>query len=118
MDNKREHKDKDKIPDFIIELSKNKLGKYPSIIETDYYTYKMFEDVKEKNNIIWSHKFYNGNDTIYNRGLLEFSDSEIMFYFEKRKDEYAYKFYCLSNEDSYDSIIFYLNKFKQYKLIT
>jgi len=71
-----------------------------------------------KNKIIWADKHFNGSNTIYNNGLIEFKESEILFYFVKRENEITYKFYCLSKEESTDSIIFYLNQLKKFKTIS
>jgi hypothetical protein len=105
------------VPDKIIELSENVIGALPSILETDFYTIEVLQSILKNNKLIWSDKYYNGSLTIYNEGLIEF-DNKIYFYFIKKRDENTYKFFCLSKEDSTDSIIFYLNKFKKYKTIS
>jgi len=108
---------KEDIPDKIIKLSQDILGFYPSIIETDYYTIEAIRSVLSKNRILWSNKYFDGETTIYNNGVIQFKNN-ILFYFRKRENENSYKFYCLSNEDSKDSIIFYLNQLKKFKTIS
>lgn len=117
MENNQEIKT-DVIPDEILTYSKDNIGFMPSIIETDFYTVDALRTMLSKNKLIWSNKYYDGSQTIYNCGLIEFKESEILFYFIKRKDENSYKFYCLSKEKSSDSIIFYLNQLKKFKTIS
>lgn len=105
------------IPEDVIEMSKDILGFYPSIIETDYYTVDALRSALSKNKIIWSNKHFDGSTTIYHNGLIEFKNN-ILFYFNRRENENSYKFYCLSKEDSTDSIIFYLNQLKKFKTIS
>jgi hypothetical protein len=107
----------DSVPDDVLKLSEDIIGFKPSILETDFYTVELLQLILKTNKIIWSNKYYNGSTTIYNNGLIEF-DNKILFYFVKKIDENIYKLFCLSKEDSTDSIIFYLNKFKKYKTIS
>jgi len=108
----------EKIPERVLSYCEGVLGFFPSIIETDYYTIDALRSMLAKNKIIWSDKHFNGSNTIYNNGLIEFKESEILFYFVKRENEITYKFYCLSKEESTDSIIFYLNQLKKFKTIS
>lgn len=117
MDKKKEIKT-DVIPDAILKYSEDNIGFIPSIIETDFYTVDVLRTMLSKNKLICSNKYYDGSQVVYNSGLIEFKESEILFYFIKRKDENSYKFYCLSKEKSSDSIIFYLNQLKKFKTIT
>ena len=105
------------VPDKILKLSEDVINFIPSIMETDYYKVDVIQSMLKNNKLIWSEKYYNGSTTIYNQGLVKF-DNSILFYFKKKKDENTYKFFCLSKEESTDSIIFYLNKFKKYKTIS
>jgi hypothetical protein len=105
------------VPDKILKLSEDVIDFIPSIIETDFYTIEVIQSMLKNNKLIWSEKYYNSSTTIYNKGLVQF-DNNILFYFIKKKDENTYKFFCLSKEESTDSIIFYLNKFKKYKTIS
>ena len=104
------------VPDKILKLSEDVITFIPSIMETDFYTVEVVRSMIKTNKLIWSEKYYNGSTTIYNKGLVQF-DNNILFYFIKKKDENTYKFFCLSKEESTDSIIFYLNKFRKYKTI-
>ena len=45
-------------------------------------------------------------------------DLELKIPFKKRENETTYKLYCLSKEESTDSIIFYLNQLKKFKTIS
>jgi hypothetical protein len=118
MSSYNEHnKQKKLIPDNILKLSEEIIGCLPSIIETDFYTIDVLNFILKANNVIYSQKYYDGSITIYNKGLIDL-DNKILLYFIKKEDENTYKFCCLSKEDSTDSIIFYLNKFKKYKTIS
>ena len=109
----------DIIPEDIIKMSKDILGFYPSIIETDYYTIDALKTILNKNTIIWSNKHFDGKTNTYLNGVIEFKDNNnMLFYFKKRDNENTYKLYCLSKEDSTDSIIYYLNQLKQFKTIS
>lgn len=115
-------KDKEKhnsygIPNKVSILSENIIGSLPSIIETDFYTIDALRITLKKNKIIWSKKYFDGQVTIYNKGLIQFLDTKTLLYFTKNEYENTYKFYYLCNEDSSDSIIFYLNQLKKYKTI-
>jgi len=105
------------IPDNILKLSEEIVGSIPSIIETDFYTVDVLNTILKTNSIIYSQKYYDGSITIYNKGLIDL-ENKILLYFIRKEDENIYKFYSLSKEDSTDSIIFYLNKFKKYKTIS
>jgi hypothetical protein len=108
----------DRISDRIIKYCEDILGFFPSIIETDYYNIDALRSMLSKNKIIWADKYFDGVSTIYNNGIIEFKQSEILFYFVKRENEITYKFYCLSKEESTDSILFYLNQLKSFKTIS
>lgn len=105
------------IPDNILKLSEEIVGSIPSIIETDFYTVDVLNTILKTNSIIYSQKYYDGSITIYNKGLIDL-ENKILLYFIRKENENIYKFYSLSKEDSTDSIIFYLNKFKKYKTIS
>jgi hypothetical protein len=117
MNNDKDLKKQVTIPENILKYSEKVLGFFPSIIETDYYTIDALRSMLSKNKIIWSNKHFDGSATIYSNGIIEFK-SEILFYFVKRKNEITYKFYCLSKEDSTDSIVFYLNQLKKFKTVS
>lgn len=105
------------IPDNILKLSEEIIGSLPSIIETDFYSVDVLNMILKANSIIYSQKYYDGSTTIYNKGLIDL-ENKILIYFLRKEDENIYKFYSLSKEESTDSIIFYLNKFKKYKTIS
>jgi|TARA_B110000211_G_C13972890_1_gene505779 hypothetical protein len=115
-----ESKNNDKIngvPDNILKLSEDIIGTIPSMIETDYYSIEALRITLKKNKIIYSNKYFNGSNTIYNSGLIQFIDSDTLFYFIKNKHENTYKFYCLCKEESSDSVIFYISQLKKFKTI-
>jgi hypothetical protein len=116
-ENLNKGKKTEKIPEDIIKISREILGFFPSIIETDFYTIDLLNNVLKTNKIVWSEKYFNGVNTIYNKGLIKL-ESNILIYFKKREDENSYKFFCLLHEESTDSIVFYFNQHNKYKTIT
>ena len=88
-----------------------------SIIETEFYTKGVLERIMEKNDIIWSSNLFNGRSISLKEGLVKFNNSTTYLYFIRRKDEDTYKFYCLYEESSSDSVVFFLNGYKKYKTI-
>ena len=108
---------KNEIPKKILSISEEFLGCYPSIIETDFYTVDAIKGMILKNELIWSKKYFDGGNTIYKNGLINFSNDSLI-YFIRRENENTYKFYFLSKEKSTDGLIFYLNKLKEFKTIT
>lgn len=106
------------VPEEIFKFSQDYLGFFPSVIETDYYVLDGLVQILKGNKIIWSEKYFNGINTIYKKGLISLESNKILIFFKKREDENSYKFYCLLQEDSTDSIVFYFNKLKEYKTIT
>jgi hypothetical protein len=105
------------IPDRVLNISEEFLGSYPSIIETDFYTIDSIKLILSKNELMWSKKYFDGDNTIYKNGLINFSNDSLI-YFIRRENENTYKFYFLSKEKSTDGLIFYLNKLKEFKTIT
>ena len=104
-------------PDLVFEIYKTKNELIPSIIETEYYTRDALQVMLKKNNLLWSNKKFNGYETVYNEGLIEFNETTTLFYFVRKIDEDTYKFFCLCEESSTDSIVFYINQLKKYKTI-
>ena len=110
----KKYTEKNEIPEDILKLSKDILGFYPSILETDYYTIDALKIILKKNSIIWSNKYFDGKTNTYLNGIIEFKGNDkMLFYFKKRENENTYKLYCLSKEESTDSVIFYLNQLKK-----
>lgn len=106
------------LPEKVIQYFESIVGFHPSIIETEYYTLDGLLKTLSNNEIIWSNKYFDGNNTIYQNGLVHIKSSDIFFYFIKRKNEINYKFYYMSKEDSTDSVVFYLNQLKKFKTIS
>ena len=104
------------ISDKIIDKCEKILGFSPSIIETEYYTYESLKTILHKHKLLWSIKHFN-DYSIYKEGIINIEEKEILFYFIKRKDEMSYKYFCLSKEETTDSIIFYFNKLKKFKTV-
>jgi hypothetical protein len=118
MENNKQKIKTQKLNKRVLKYCEDILGFFPSIIETNYYTIEALRTTLTKNKMIWSDKYFDGTSTIYNNGIIEFKKNEILFYFIKRENELTYKFYCLSKEESTDSILYYLNQLKKFKTIS
>jgi hypothetical protein len=116
-ENKQNIRKEFEIPKHVMEFCENTMGFKPSVIKTEYYTYDSLKEILDKHNLVWSIKTFN-DYTIYNEGIVNISNNDILFYFVKRSDEMSYKYFCLSKEESTDSVLFYLNQFKKYKTIS
>jgi|TARA_R110002153_G_scaffold86356_4_gene214628 hypothetical protein len=88
-----------------------------TVIETDFYTDESLKRLLEKNNLMWSHKKFDGFNVSLNEGLINFTNTLTYLYFIKRKDENTYKFYTICKESSSDSMIFFLQSYKKFKTI-
>ena len=88
-----------------------------TVIETDFYTDESLKRLLDKNNLLWSHKKFDGTNVSLNEGLIKFVDTLSYLYFIKRKDENTYKFYTICKESSSDSMVFFLQSYKKFKTI-
>ena len=88
-----------------------------TVIETEFYTQEALNRMLEKNEIIWSHKLFNGVGMELKEGLIRFNETFNYLYFIKRKDENTYKFYMICKESSSDSMLFFLQSYKKFKTI-
>jgi len=116
MEENKPKKQEYRLPENILEMTKGTI-KYPSVIETDFYTIDALDLIKEKNIVLQSVKYFDGKSISFNSGLIKFKSSNSYMYFIKRVDENSYKFFAIIDEESTDSMIFYLNSLKKYKTI-
>lgn len=104
------------IPDNVLKMTEGTI-KYPSVIETDFYVKDALDSIINNNILLWSVKYFNGNSIQFTEGLIKFKQSNSYLYFTKRVDENSYKFFAIINEETTDSMIFYLNTIKKHKTI-
>jgi hypothetical protein len=108
---------KEGIPKRVKKIVKNFVGSGFSVIEDSYYSNEILEEIIEKNKLKWFYDIYIGNILIKKEGLIQFNTDSIHLYYMRRENESSYKFYFALYPDSKDSLTFYLNTIKKYKLI-
>jgi hypothetical protein len=108
---------KEGIPKRVKKIVKNFVGSGFSVIEDSYYSNEILEEIIEKNKLKWFYDIYIGNVLIKKEGLIQFNTDSIHLYYMRRENESSYKFYFILYPDSRDSLRFYLNTIKKYKLI-
>lgn len=108
-----EEKNKNSVPEFIINMYEKKHTHYPCITQTRNVTDGAIDTLLKKNKLLWFDKFYDGQKNIIRQGLIDYSTTyKIMVYMiEKEK---VYKLFILSTTESemnVDLLIKGLNKF-------
>jgi len=116
MEEKKQKLNEYKLPERVLKIAEGTI-KFPSVIETNFYTKEALTNIMGKNSLLWSVKFYDGSSIHYQEGLVKFIKSDTYLYFIKRVDETTYKFFMVLPEESNDSVLFFLNSLKQYKTI-
>jgi len=119
--NNQNNKEEYLLPKEVLTHVNNLIGKgvhtLSTVIETEFYTQEALNRMLEKNEIIWSHKLFNGVGMELKEGLIRFNETFNYLYFIKRKDENTYKFYMICKESSSDSMLFFLQSYKKFKTI-
>ena len=119
--NNQNNKEEYLLPKEVLTHVNNLIGKgahtLSTVIETEFYTQEALNRMLEKNEIIWSHKLFNGVGMELKEGLIRFNETINYLYFIKRKDENTYKFYMICKESSSDSMLFFLQSYKKFKTI-
>ena len=119
--NNQNNKEEYLLPKEVLTYVNNLIGKgahtLSTVIETEFYTQEALNRMLEKNEIIWSHKLFNGVGMELKEGLIRFNETFNYLYFIKRKDENTYKFYMICKESSSDSMLFFLQSYKKFKTI-
>lgn len=108
-----EEKNKNIVPDFIINMYEKKHMQLPCITQTRNVTEGAIETLLKKNKLVWFNKFYDGQKNIIKEGLIDYSNTyKIMVYINEK--EKVYKLFILSTTESemnVDLLIKGLNKF-------
>ena len=75
--NNQKNKEKYLLPKEVLTHVNNLIGKgthtLSTVIETEFYTHEALNRMLEKNEIVWSHKLFNGGQIILKEGLIRFS---------------------------------------------
>ena len=105
-----------KLSDKIIELVEERVGDYPSLIQSGWYLQDVIMSLLNKGNKeIWGNSFIDENIERY-EGLIEFSPSSSYIYYKRNEDETTYWLVCMTNEKGRDGILFFINGIKKQKI--
>jgi len=105
----------DKIPDKIIELVENKIGSYPCLIQTPFYSSEVLKSIMKNSKEIWFNHFIDGVSVYRVEGLFDYGNSGIYVYYNGKEDN-KYRFVFLSDESKKDSIGLTIKQFNNYKI--
>ena len=105
-----------KLSDKIIELVEERVGDYPSLIQSGWYPQDVIMSLLNKGNKeIWGNSFIDENIERY-EGLIEFSYGSSYIYYKRNEDETTYWLVCMTNEKGRDGILFFINGIKKQKI--
>jgi len=105
-----------KLSDKIIELVEERVGVYPSLIQSGWYPQDVVMSLLNKGNKeIWGNSFIDENIERY-EGLIEFSSGSSYIYYKRNEDETTYWLVCMTNEKGRDGILFFINGIKKQKI--
>jgi hypothetical protein len=105
-----------KLSDKIIELVEERVGVYPSLIQSGWYPQDVVMSLLNKGNKeIWGNSFIDENIERY-EGLIEFSPGSSYIYYKRNEDETTYWLVCMTNEKGRDGILFFINGIKKQKI--
>jgi hypothetical protein len=105
-----------KLSDKIIELVEERVGVYPSLIQSGWYPQDVVMSLLSKGNKeIWGNSFIDENIERY-EGLIEFSPGSSYIYYKRNEDETTYWLVCMTNEKGRDGILFFINGIKKQKI--
>jgi|TARA_R110000796_G_scaffold53703_1_gene126002 hypothetical protein len=104
-----------KLSDKIIELVENKIGVYPSLIQSGWYTKDVVMSLLGKNKEIWGNSFIDDEIERY-EGVIEYTKESSYIYYKRKEDESTYWLVCLTNEKGKDGILFFINGIKKQKI--
>ena len=105
----------DKISDKIIELVESKIGSYPCLIQTPYYTDEALKSILKNSKEIWFNHFIDGVSVYRVEGLIDYGNSGIYVYYNGKEDK-KYRFVFLSEESKKDSIGLTIKQLNNYKI--
>ena len=102
-----------KISEDIVKMIEEKVGNYPSLIQSGPYETSVVEDLLLKNQKIWFNEYLNQNyEYILHEGLIEFSEGSSYIYYKKIDTEDYYWFVFMVNEEGIDQTKFLIQKIK------
>jgi len=102
-----------KISEDIIKMVEDKMGDYPSLIQSGPYSEDVVKDLQQKNEVIWSNQYLNDKyDYVLHEGLIEFSEGSSYIYVKKVDMEPYYWFVFMVNKEGRDQTMFLIQKIK------
>jgi len=105
-----------KLSDKIIELVEERVGEYPSLIQSGWYPVDVVMTLLNKGSKeIWGNSFIDDNIVRY-EGLIEFTPGASYIYYKKNEEDTTYWLVCLTSEGGRDGILFFINSIKKQKI--
>lgn len=105
-----------KLSDNIIEMVEEKLGCYPFLIQSGWYSEDVIMSLIEKGKKeIWSNSVIDDKIIRY-EGIIEFSNDYSYIYYKRNEQDSTYWLVCLTNEDGREGIMFFVNNIKKLKV--
>jgi hypothetical protein len=102
-----------KISEDIIKMVEDKMGGYPSLIQSGPYSEDVVNDLQLKNEVIWSNQYLNEKyGYVLHEGLIEFSEGSSYIYVKKVDTEPYYWFVFMVNKMGRDQTMFLIQKIK------
>jgi len=105
-----------KISDEIIKMVEDKIGVYPCLIQTPFYTEEAFKKIIGSSTEIWYNTFVDEKSTVRLEGLLDYGNSGIYVYYNTQQGN-GYRFVFMSNLTKKDSIILSINAISKFKIL-
>tara|TARA_R110000772_G_scaffold444_1_gene1593 strand:+ start:2116 stop:2460 length:345 start_codon:yes stop_codon:yes gene_type:complete len=106
----------EKLSDKVISIVEEKIGEYPSMIQSGWYPLDVIMSLIDRGNKeIWYNHFID-KDVVRFEGLIQFSENSTYIYYKKGSETNTYWFVVLTNEVGREGVMFYLNKIKNQKI--
>ena len=102
-----------KISEDIVKMVEDKVGVYPSLIQSGPYESSVVEDLLKKNKKVWFNEYINTeHNYILHEGLIEFSEGSSYIYCKKQDIDNYYWFVFMVNEKGVDQTKFLIQTIK------
>jgi hypothetical protein len=106
----------EKLSDRIIDMVHERVGENPSLIQTGWYPVDVLMTILDKGHSeIWYNHFINDGIIRY-EGVIEFTKGSTYIYYKKDDDAQQYWFVFMTNAESRDGVLFYINSIKKQKI--
>jgi len=105
----------DKISDNIIKMVEDKIGGYPCLVQTPFYTEDAVKNILKDSTEMWFNQFIDGKTVHRIEGLIDYRGSGIYVYYNTKADK-KYRFVFMSDNTKRDSIAMTLQTLDSYKV--